>query len=160
MLKLVAPRDHDWFDVTPILLIFTLRLRQAKWRRCTRCSMINEMDDAESSNALTWFVEPLGTTILTQQVISKTWQWFCSWGACVKTTVASWLDSFFALHAVTLWWCDVHQWMMWLSTFLTSLPDGIVFKKMVWSFTIYAQSILLTMTILQSWDKVQKSLHL
>ena len=41
ILKLVTPHDDGWLDVAPIPLNITLWLRRAKWRHCTRHSVIN-----------------------------------------------------------------------------------------------------------------------
>ena len=86
MLKFVTLRDDKCLDVTPILLMLMLWLRCSRQSRWARHFVMKEADEAESSNALAWVVEPSGPTILTQQVMSKTWRQFFSWETCIEMT--------------------------------------------------------------------------
>ena len=72
ILKSSAPFGDSGDRFPPISEMFMSTRFRFRPSRCTKHSVMNDIEDAESSNALACVVEPSGPSILTLHVISRT----------------------------------------------------------------------------------------
>ena len=75
ILKLTTPHEPEFLVMPLMLLICAWLYLCCKWRHCTRRSVMKDVDDAESNNALAMVVEPSEAITRTWHVVDKTRRW-------------------------------------------------------------------------------------